>query len=73
MNMFPWMYVVIKICQVILNKNDEIKINTGVNRFPTSTVEPRQFRHPAIGTPQQSGLGFSGTQPRESNGKNRRK
>ena len=34
-----------------------------------NTVEPQQIGHPAIRTPRQSGHGFSGTQPRESNEK----
>ena len=34
-----------------------------------TAVVPQQFVHLAIGTPRISGHGFSGTQPRESNGK----
>ena len=37
------------------------------------TVVPRQFVHSVNGTPRKSGNGFSGTQPRESNGQKLKK
>ena len=44
-----------------------------LDRAERATVEPRLVGHPAIRTPQQSGHGSSGTQPRESNGKKSKK
>ena len=53
--------------------HDKVKNGCVYCEIVRGTVEPRQFRHPAIGTPRQSRHGFYGTQPREPNGKNRRK
>ena len=50
-----------------------LKIKNVVTQWLTSPVVPRLVGRSVIRTPRQSGHGFSGTQPRESNEKNRRK
>ena len=52
-----------------ITKGVTIDRDTNTRLIVDDTVEPRLVGRSVIRTPRQSGHGFSGTQPRESNGK----
>ena len=58
---------------ILYNKSIVIKKYPSNLQGIRSTVVPRKFVHSVNGTPRISGHGFSGTQPRESNGKKSKK